>query len=221
MLETLVSSRIRRTLLEHILAHPDERFYLRGLAKHLGLSVSPLRRELLRLEQLGLLRAYDEANVRFYIVNQSCPMFQQLKQAASLPTAQSGELLASGFAKPVDPPGQMPTAQPLPPVASAPEPAGAVTPRPVVRASRTFHITQTLRDLLSVVVTTVLLAGMFGVIVYFGVPKAEAPRRTPSRMLQLSPVVPTTAQPQRSTTGEMKSSRWRVMPGAIGGGWSQ
>ena len=55
MLETLISSRIRRALFEYILTHPSERFYLRGLAKSLGLSVSPLRREIKRLEHSGML----------------------------------------------------------------------------------------------------------------------------------------------------------------------
>ena len=209
MLETLVSSRIRRTLLEHMLAHPDERFYLRGLAKLLNLSVSPVRRELLRLEQLGLLRAYDEANVRFYIVNQTCPMFQQLKQAAALPSP-SNEAPASATVA-------MPSVAPVRVMES---PSPVATPRSATRARRAL---QPWRDALSVVATIASLVAIFGVIVYFGVPKSSAPQRAPSgaRTLQLSPVVPTTVQPQSSTSGEMKSSRWRLMPGSIGGGWSQ
>ena len=86
MLEQLVSSRIRRTLVEHLLAHPSERFYLRGLAKQLGLSISPLRRELLRLEQAGVLKATDEGSLRFYLVDQTAPLFVQLRQVSgSLP----------------------------------------------------------------------------------------------------------------------------------------
>lgn len=82
MLETLISSRIRRTLLEYILGHPADRFYLRGLAKELALPVSPLRRELKRLEHAGLLRTDQEANILFYHVNTICPMFTQLQQAS-------------------------------------------------------------------------------------------------------------------------------------------
>ena len=86
MFETLVSSRIRRALFEHILAHPSNRFYLRGLAKSLGLSVSPLRRELKRLEQAGMLRVVQEGNMLFYTVNTEAAAFLQLQQA-SLPAA--------------------------------------------------------------------------------------------------------------------------------------
>jgi len=94
VLETLVSSRIRRTLFEHLLTHPTDRFYLRGLAKELGLSVSPLRRELKRLEQAGMLKAVQEGNMLFYIVDSGSPAFLQLMQAGrSLDShaASSGE----------------------------------------------------------------------------------------------------------------------------------
>ncbi len=82
MLESLVSSRVRRTLLEYLVAHPHERFYLRGLAKELGLSTSPLQRELKRLERVGLLTVSPEANLRFYCVNQASPLFAELRAAA-------------------------------------------------------------------------------------------------------------------------------------------
>jgi hypothetical protein len=205
----------------------------------LNLSISPLRRELLRLEQLGMLRAYDEANVRFYVVNQTSPTFLQLKQAASLPSSPSSETLASVMAKPSEPspapvsPAPIAPAAETQPVAAVPvmaQPAVVVaplavfrvaTPRVAASARRVAH--QPWREVLSLVATVVSLVSIFGLIVYFGVPKAAEPRRAPSgaRTLQLSPVVPTTVQPQPSTSGEMKSSRWRLMPGSIGGGWSQ
>lgn len=89
MFETLISSRIRRTLFEHLLAHPAERFYLRGLAKALGLSISPLRRELKRLERAGILQAAQEGNILFYAVNTTSIEFLQLTQASQRTTAPS------------------------------------------------------------------------------------------------------------------------------------
>lgn len=86
MFEPLISSRIRRTLLEYLLAHPGERFYLRGLARQLNLTISPLRRELKRLERLGVLTAVEEANAKFYAVNQTSAYFAQLQSAAAQPT---------------------------------------------------------------------------------------------------------------------------------------
>lgn len=89
MLETLISSRIRRSLFEHILTHPAERFYLRGLAKELGLSISPLRRELKRLEQAGMLKAVQEGNMLFYTINTASPGFFQLQQVSRQAKAPS------------------------------------------------------------------------------------------------------------------------------------
>ncbi|PIQ83316.1 MAG: hypothetical protein COV75_08115 [Candidatus Omnitrophica bacterium CG11_big_fil_rev_8_21_14_0_20_63_9] len=80
-----MSSRIRRAVFEHILAHPTDRFYLRGLAKTLDLSVSPLRRELKRLEHSGLLQACQEGNMLFYTVKTASPMFLQLHQLGREP----------------------------------------------------------------------------------------------------------------------------------------
>ena len=86
MLESFVSSRIRRTLLEYLLSHPNERFYLRGLSKDLGLSVSPLRRELKRLEHSGMLKAVPEGNMLFYAVNTTAPAFLQLQSLGTQDT---------------------------------------------------------------------------------------------------------------------------------------
>jgi hypothetical protein len=217
MLETLVPSKVRRTLLEHLLlARPDERFYLRGLAKSLSLSISPLRRELLRLESLGVLMAYDEANIRFYVVNQQSPLFLQLKQASVTI-------------------GETPTARVELPVEILEEPKDA-DPRPAqqpVRSARAVRIPW--RGLRLACGAVSLVAGLglvFGSIVRFAVPK-PAPRR-----VLVTPVVPETyfASPapvpepmhvdapvagSPAASGEMRSSRWRLQPGTIGGGWSQ
>lgn len=88
MLEMLVSSRIRRALLERILTAPQESFYLRGLARELAVSVTPLRREIKRLERSGLLIARPEANAIFYQVNTASPTFHQLKSASAGPAQE-------------------------------------------------------------------------------------------------------------------------------------
>lgn len=95
MLEMLVSSRIRRILLTHLLTHPTDRFYLRGLAKTLELSVTPLRRELKRLERSGVLTAMQEGNMLFYTVNVNSAAFLQLKRAG-LRTAEFSDVSGRG-----------------------------------------------------------------------------------------------------------------------------
>jgi hypothetical protein len=116
MIESLISSKVRRALLEFLIAHPERRFHLRGLARELGLAVSPLRRELKRLEELGLLRAFDEGNMRLYLVDRACELFHQLERAL-----QPDPAVAEGTPGP----------SPLVPAAAAAAPTEAVAFEPV------------------------------------------------------------------------------------------
>ncbi len=229
MLETLVPSRIRRTLLEYILAYPDQRFYLRGLAKELNLSVSPVRRELKRLEELGMLAAHEEGNLRVYVVNQRCPLFLQLKQAAEPGVAAAERALPdvrAAFA------GQR-TAEPTASVAPTPVDAGtASTPASIntLSGDRIDRIRQTARPpmnwpaMFTAVAMTLMLMVGTGAMVYL---VAENYRHVvgPKHTLRLTPVVAPVIQSsvkaeapaKPAASGEMHSSRWRLTPGTVGG----
>lgn len=104
MFEPLISSRIRRSLVDYLLTHPNDKFYLRGLAKELNLSVSPLRRELKKLQQAGLLTSFHEANILYYVVNAASPLLHQLQQAVSpqLPLQEKTEpVVSAGIPSPL------------------------------------------------------------------------------------------------------------------------
>ncbi len=191
MFETFVSSRIRRALLEHILSHPNERFYLRGLAKELTLAISPLRRELLRMEQLGVLKAYDEANVRFYVVDQTNPHFTQLKQAAASLTLQP-----AGTHTQIEP--VQVAQEPVPVVAST-----VLSHRNVERIRKALAPRFSLPILVSALSVGLLIVGVFGISRYWAVtPKVQVTERE--------------AGPPPAS-GEMRGNRWRVVPGGMGG----
>jgi len=201
MFETFVSSRIRRTLLEYILSHETGRFYLRGLAKELSLAVSPLRRELLRMEQLGVLKAYDEANVRFYVVDQTSPQFAQLKQAAaSLVLQPAGPMLPSMSGAPA--PSQSGPAQgvqePVPVVAST-----VLSHRKVERVRKALAPRFSLPILLSALSFGLLIMGVFCISLYLAM--------TPKGQMTVREDNPPAA------SGEMRGGRWRVVPGGMGG----
>ena len=194
MFETFVSSRIRRALLEHILSHPNERFYLRGLAKELTLAISPLRRELLRMEQLGVLKAYDEANVRFYIVDQTSPQFTQLKQAAASLTVPASAVPAS--AEPV--------------VAST-----VLSHRNVERIRKALAPRFSLPILVSALSFGLLIVGVFAISVYVAVTPRMAVAPTVPVIPQAQVAVREAGPP--ATSGEMRGNRWRLLPGGMGG----
>lgn len=188
MFETLVSSKIRRSLLEHILSHPDQRFYLRGIAKELTLPVSPVRRELKRLEQLGVLKVQQEANILFYLVDQTSPQFAQLKSAAG------GSAFGGQAAQSVEAQGGPET----PLVA-----ATLITHPKIERIRRALRPAVPWPLVLGVTTFGVLAVAVVGLAVYL----AMTTPRTQVTVVE--------ARPQAS--GEMRSGRWRLLPGAVGG----
>jgi DNA-binding transcriptional ArsR family regulator len=88
MLDALITSRTRARLLDLLIKEPSRRHYLRGLERELGESATPIRRELLRLERLGLLTASDEGNMRYYALNTQSPLYAQLVAATGLTPAE-------------------------------------------------------------------------------------------------------------------------------------
>ena len=184
MFETLVSSRVRRTLLEHILTHPQEPFYLRGLAKQLNLSISPLRRELLRLEQAGALTAIEEGNMRFYRVNTASPAFLELTKVSPQPRTLNPEpMLVGVISAPQQPPFWK---QPL------------STPKLWVAIGVGLFLLLGAASLAYLTVTNQRLV--------VAAQRAVAAPRTNVTVVTQAP-----------GSGAMHGSRWRLVPGAVGG----
>lgn len=190
-LETLVSSRIRRTLLEHLLSHPKDRFYLRGLAKELNLSVSPLRRELKRLERAGALKAAPEGNMLFYEVNASAPILQQVRQAMAPATSAAAAPVAQ-----VVPQLPVAGAAPVP----TPQPTSSVDP------FGRFAVIAASGALLGILLLVTSLA-------YVSWKKPQAVGRVIRALDGRSEV--TVVAPAAS--GMMRGARWRLVPGGFGG----
>ena len=195
MLEALVSSRIRRALLEHILINPKERFYLRGLAKTLNLSVSPLRRELKRLEQSGMLKAEEEGNMLFYSVNTDAPAFMELARVS----------LTIPATIPVRTPlvETIPAVEMVPAATKAPSSARWASPlnTPMLLAASTV-------GLALVVVAT----GIF----YLHFTNERILAHTARAVATRNPKV-TVVVPGSSPSGVMRGARWQVVPGGFGG----
>ena len=209
MLETLISSRIRRTLFEYLLTHPTQYFYLRGLAKDLNLSISPLRRELVRLEQAGVLAVVEEANIRFYRVNTESPVYRQLRQAfQSTPvptpqvalelvphrdTAPTAPSLSIEFPSPIEPPGH-------------PAPAPAPRPRsplqgPVLVGAAVVGI-----------VLMLIVASLFYLTMTNDRLASTVRHALTTQKADVTVIAPTPA-----TSGVMRSHRWQLVPGGFGG----
>lgn len=213
MLETLVSSRIRRALLEYVLTHPTDRFYLRGLAKQLELSISPLRRELKRLERAGLLTAEQEANILFYTVNVASPLFVQLQHA---PTS------TAVVSEPAGPQAEAPSAQAikapsLPAALPSPEP-GAPSHSSTAPASFWSSWSSPLRTpaLIAAAGVGMALILIVASLVYLTMTNQRLVSQA-TRMLATRKAQVTVVDAKPASSGAMRSSRWQLLPGGVGG----
>ena len=179
-----------------------DRFYLRGLAKELGLSISPLRRELNQLERSGMLRAVHEGNIRFYTVDPTSPGFLQLKQA--------GQTSGSSVA-PLEPPAH---AIPVGVISAGPQ-------RPLPTPSTQRHgpgiIPLGGPALVGAAVLGMALMLIVASLAYLTMTNdrlASAIRRVlTTRAANVTVVAP---QPAASS-GVMRGRRWQVVPGGFGG----
>ena len=80
MLQYLITSRTKRSLLKLFLTNPERSFYTREVAKLTGEPLNAVRRELGYLEKAGLLRAHTQGNLRFYRAVREFPFFAELKR---------------------------------------------------------------------------------------------------------------------------------------------
>jgi hypothetical protein len=217
MLEALVSSRIRRALFEHILSHPSERFYLRGLAKSLGLSVSPLRRELKRLEQSGVLQAAQEGNMLFYTVNTSAPAFIQLQQASQPDTKapstseQSFGVRSSEFGVAAEA-----VAGPKPDVAHPTFTMPNSQPRTPNRLAQSWRSPLPTGALVGAAGMSVALIIVVASLLYVRVMNHEMALDA-TRVMNARKAQTLNAPRQASSSRVMRGGRWQITPGGIGG----
>ncbi|MFA5389191.1 MAG: winged helix-turn-helix domain-containing protein [Candidatus Omnitrophota bacterium] len=80
MIEKLVTSKIRIKILKLFLSNIDDRYYLRELERILEESLSPLRRQLVKLAEMGILTTEEEANLKYYRLNKNFDGLEDLKK---------------------------------------------------------------------------------------------------------------------------------------------
>lgn len=80
MIEKIVTSKTRVKILNLFLTHIDDRYYLRELERVLNESLSPLRRQLVKLEKMGILTIEEEANLKYYRLNKNFAGMEDLRR---------------------------------------------------------------------------------------------------------------------------------------------
>jgi len=79
MLNILTTSDTRARLLTLFVLNPETDYYLKGLVRQLDENNNAVRRELNRLEAVGFVSTRRAANVKYYRLNRSCPIYPEIK----------------------------------------------------------------------------------------------------------------------------------------------
>jgi len=77
-LQDLFISKVRVKLIQTFLNQPQEMFYVRQLVREIKEEINAVRRELARMERLGLVKKEARANRLYYFFNKSYPYYQDL-----------------------------------------------------------------------------------------------------------------------------------------------
>ena len=72
-------SKTRKSLFRIYFSNPENEYYLRELERILGIPVSMIRKELLRLEDDGIFISSKRGNLTYFYLNKSYPLFDELK----------------------------------------------------------------------------------------------------------------------------------------------
>ena len=89
MLEYLFSSGSKRKILIYLIEHPDEEYHLRELSRKMGEPAPVLKRELDKLDQLGLIVSWAQGNQRRFRVNRNFLLWPELKSLVDKSAASS------------------------------------------------------------------------------------------------------------------------------------
>ena len=79
MLEKLFTSGIRADIMSLLFNNPDEKFYVREIARLINKNPSGVKRELDKLEKMDLVISEKEGNLKYFIVNKNSSLFPELK----------------------------------------------------------------------------------------------------------------------------------------------
>lgn len=99
MLEKLFTSGIRADIMSLLFNNPEDKFYVREIARLANKNPSGVKRELDKLEDMELVTSEKEGNLKYFSVNTKSRLFPELKgliaKSLGLPGALKSVLKAS------------------------------------------------------------------------------------------------------------------------------
>jgi predicted nucleotidyltransferase len=79
MLKKILISRVRIRILEKYLLNPHTSYHVRGLVRELNEEINAVRRELLNLEDAGILKSKKDRNMIVYTLDHNSPFIFELR----------------------------------------------------------------------------------------------------------------------------------------------
>lgn len=92
-MENLFVSRVRIKLLKFFMMNPDVPVHLRGAVREMKEEINAVRRELMRLEEIKLLKTDTRGNRKYYVLNKQGPFVEELRGIVFKTFGLGGELL--------------------------------------------------------------------------------------------------------------------------------
>ena len=92
MLEKLFTSGIRADIMSLLFNNPEEKFYVREIARLVNKNPSGVKRELDKLETMDLVKSEREGNLKYFRVNMNSPLFPELKGLIAKSLGRPGAL---------------------------------------------------------------------------------------------------------------------------------
>jgi predicted nucleotidyltransferase len=79
MLKKILISRVRIRILEKYLLKPGSSYHVRGLVRELNEEINAVRRELINLEDAGILKSKKDKNMVVYTIDHDSPYIDDLR----------------------------------------------------------------------------------------------------------------------------------------------
>ena len=79
MLKKLLISKVRIRILEKYFLNPSVSYHVRGLVRELNEEINAVRRELINLEEAGVLKSKKDKNKLIFKLNTECPILTELQ----------------------------------------------------------------------------------------------------------------------------------------------
>ncbi len=83
MLKDLFVSEVRLRILRLMLTHPKDQFHVRAIVRAVAAEINAVRRELAKLEEMGLLRKRQSGNRLYYIADTAHIYYSELLSLVS------------------------------------------------------------------------------------------------------------------------------------------